>query len=467
MPSEERTIPLSKINLNTENDRHGTLPSQVHCIQWMLNNLGDEIYRLAKDIAQHGLSPLDNILVIPSESGNFVVWEGNRRITALKLLENPDRCHSRDLTQKYARLTKDFEVPSKLRCVVASSQQEADRLIELKHQGPQGGVGTLHWSPAQKNRHQTRLGKKGRYDFSQKVIDAILPKLSEDLQFKVQDKSFALSTLDRLLQNTEVRNFLGISDEDGSPRRTLHESEVVKGLSKVISDIADKSLKVSRVYDADKQREYLKEFAENEVPDRSKKLKDSVALEDVKPGPTGPNNGKPNLGEPTDEQQEDKNDGARQKPLKKRRKNLIPRDARYSISDARLNHVYRELRQLDIYEYPNAVSVMFRVFLELATELYLDKEEIIYNSYGDKLHQKVTKALSHGKDESLIGKQEAKGIETQITNPKNILGSDSLNSYIHNRSYSPIIEDLNTMWDNVQPYFDFILADQSVSSKAT
>lgn len=460
MPSRVQDISLSKIELNTENDRHGTLPSQVHCIRWMLDNLGDEIYRLAKDISLHGLSPLDNILVLPSDGGKYTVWEGNRRITALKLLDNPERCEKQELRKKYSRLAKNFESPSKLRCVVASSQQEADRLIELKHQGPQAGVGTLHWSPAQKNRHQTRLGKKGRYDFSQKVIDAVLPKLSEELQIKVQDKTFALSTLDRLLQNPTVRNFLGISDEDGTPRRTLHESEVVKGLSKVLSDIADKRLKVSRVYDSKLQEEYLQEFAEDQVPDRAKKLRDSVALE--------PANSDEGEDKPADMMSDEtssgktvnKGDTPRQQPLKKRRKHLIPRDTKYSIKDTRLNGVYRELRQLNVYEYPNAASVMFRVFLELATELYLDKNEVPYHSFGDKLHQKVAKALKHGQSANLIDRSHAKGIEAQITNPKNILGSDSLNSYVHDRNYSPIIEDLNTMWDNVQLYFDFILADK-------
>ena len=108
MASQFRDIALSKIDLNTENDRHGPLPSQRHCIQWMLDNLGDEIYRLAKDIAKNGLSLLDNILVLSSGSGRYVVWEGNRRITALKLLDNPERCESPDLAKRYALAGKQI-----------------------------------------------------------------------------------------------------------------------------------------------------------------------------------------------------------------------------------------------------------------------------------------------------------------------------------------------------------------------
>ena len=85
MAYERIPIPLVHLRLNKENDRHGPLPSEPNCIHWMLENLGKEILNLAKDIAERGLSPIDGVLVLPNpeSTSEYVVWEGNRRITAL------------------------------------------------------------------------------------------------------------------------------------------------------------------------------------------------------------------------------------------------------------------------------------------------------------------------------------------------------------------------------------------------
>jgi hypothetical protein len=47
---------------------------------------------LAKDIVDHGLSPseLPIVMQLPTDPKQFVVLEGNRRLTALKALENPN-----------------------------------------------------------------------------------------------------------------------------------------------------------------------------------------------------------------------------------------------------------------------------------------------------------------------------------------------------------------------------------------
>lgn len=89
MACQRLPISLARLRLN-----RCTLPSEPDCIAWMLEHLGDEIRNLATDIAEHGLSPIDGVLVVPDldTKGDYTVWEGSRRITALKLLDNPDRC---------------------------------------------------------------------------------------------------------------------------------------------------------------------------------------------------------------------------------------------------------------------------------------------------------------------------------------------------------------------------------------
>jgi len=163
MEYEHLAIPLVRLRLNKENDRHGSLTSEHDCLRWMLENLGDEIQNLAKDLAERGLSPIDGVLVLPhpESAGDYIVWEGNRRITALKLIDDPNRCPNATLRRKFSDIRNKAKtpVPEKIECTVAPSMEDADRLIELRHQGPQNGVGTLPWNAQQKSRHLQRLGK--------------------------------------------------------------------------------------------------------------------------------------------------------------------------------------------------------------------------------------------------------------------------------------------------------------------
>ena len=94
MMRDIRVIPLDKIKLDQENVRFGNdvAQNQREAIKLMLSAPEDakKLLRLAEHIAEHGLDPTELQLVTPDDDGNFIVLEGNRRLTALKLLQRPD-----------------------------------------------------------------------------------------------------------------------------------------------------------------------------------------------------------------------------------------------------------------------------------------------------------------------------------------------------------------------------------------
>lgn len=441
MDYERELIPLARLRLNTENDRHGPLPSEHESIQWLLKHHRDHMINLSKDIAKHGLSPIDGVLVLPAGDeapGDYIVWEGNRRVAALKLLDDPNRCHDSKNRQRFSNIRSKakVEIAEDVECTVAPSTEEAERLIELRHQGPQEGIGTVPWDAKQKSRHQQRLGKRGRYAFSQQVLDAIIDKLDDDLKEKVQAKEFPISTLDRILHNTYAREFLGLSTEGGLPQRVLEEREALKGLTKVISDIAQ-GLAVREVYNSERIREYLGNFDRKEIPDKKKRLSEPVPLTMHEDETTTPSKTR-----------------TRSRPLGHLRKKLIPSGVTYGIEDSRVNAIYRELKRLNVDTCRNAVAVLFRVFLELSVELYLDEHGIKYDSYRDKLKEKAKKVVEDMNRNGWLDRRGSKGINVTISSQDNPHSVDTFHAYVHNRHFHPQPSELNTAWDRLQPFFD-------------
>jgi len=91
---DDQRILLSKLKLDTANPRHPEFESQREIIEWMTSGsgrIGEKLLALAKDIAGIGLNPADRVMVVrdDKEKGQFIVLEGNRRLTAVKLLNDP------------------------------------------------------------------------------------------------------------------------------------------------------------------------------------------------------------------------------------------------------------------------------------------------------------------------------------------------------------------------------------------
>lgn len=117
----------------------------------MLRAEGPKTLALAESVAQEGVSPMERLLVIPAEqdAGRFIVLEGNRRLTALKILAEPtladtvlNPSQQKRLKKWSAEYKKRGEVDL-LECVVFASREEANPWVERRHRGDQGGLGIV------------------------------------------------------------------------------------------------------------------------------------------------------------------------------------------------------------------------------------------------------------------------------------------------------------------------------------
>ena len=82
---------IDDLILDLGNPRFDGLESQREALEKILVNQGKKLVNLAEDIATQGLSPAHRMIAIKSKGlkGKFTVMDGNRRLTALKILSNP------------------------------------------------------------------------------------------------------------------------------------------------------------------------------------------------------------------------------------------------------------------------------------------------------------------------------------------------------------------------------------------
>lgn len=441
-------IPISQILLDAENPRHDVVNNQREAIIAMLDNQKDKLVRLAKDIVESGVNPAELPIVIPhdTEKDKYVVVEGNRRVTALKLLLNPtiaSACKDKSLEKRFRELSTKFEghILKALRCVILSDREEANRWIELRHTGENNGIGIVEWGAKESARFKERRGKTS---LSLEAIRFVRENAQLDDDMKDRLDSISITNLDRLLGDKDIQDVLGLYIEDGKLMTKLQKGEVLKGLVKILKDLASKSIKVKNIYDKADRKNYIEKFNRNDIPDQTKTAKQAWSLD------------LPPIQDTTVKPVKPTNPVKRSSPLSTSRKTLIPSTCILKIDDRRINAIYRELKLLEVEDYKNAVSVLIRVFLELTLDHFIEFKNLKNISTNSKLATKLQTVAKHLEDNNILQTNQLKPIRIAVSSPNSLFSIDTFHSYVHNKNFAPNPIDLKTSWDNMQLFMEKI-----------
>jgi hypothetical protein len=200
-----RYLLLDSLIVNRANDRHGELENETAAIAWLFNNHESHMLNLAKDIVTNG-ELYEPPLVFP-EGDRSIVFDGNRRITCFKLLNNPRRAPTVDLQEffKAQRAKWSGEFPDKIQCQVETDRDRIDDILFRRHTGVQSGVGQTTWDDRMKTNFVNRTGRGGAFN----VADEIEKRLSA--AGMLPRKKIPRSTLNRLLSAEAFRNRVGFT----------------------------------------------------------------------------------------------------------------------------------------------------------------------------------------------------------------------------------------------------------------
>ena len=111
MAGNFQKIKIDEIVNLFENPRHAIGNNEIDTLKKLFEAVGTQfMLNLAKDIKEHGLLENQQIVVVYSERyKKYVVYEGNRRIAAIKLLMNPEKFNflSKVTIDKVKRIAKN------------------------------------------------------------------------------------------------------------------------------------------------------------------------------------------------------------------------------------------------------------------------------------------------------------------------------------------------------------------------
>lgn len=444
---ENKTIKITNLSINVDNPRYESQLSQKAAIEMIVSEQGDKLYNLASDILEYGLNPLDMILVTPIDANRYMVLEGNRRVTALKVLQNPqlisDEMHS--LRKRFEKLIKgkDLSELKAVKCVVTEDRTEANIWIKRKHAGQLDGRGTVTWNSLQIQRFEAQ--SKGKKSDVLQIIDLLLNSDVVSPSIKSIVPSINITNLERLIADPNVRKHLGIVKNNGQLTSVFEKQIVIDGIVKVIEDITSPGFSVNKIYNKDKRKKYIEELGIN------------VQCTNRADNPWMFSNTE---NEQNKENVEKATSLNKKKSSNTQRAVLIPKKFQLPIENPRISQIFTELKCTSMRISPNAVAVLFRVFLELTIDNFLNNHGLVKDgnpaSEEHNLIGKCSRVMNYLRQKNLITQERLTGIQHELRDSTSILSIESLNAFVHNMHFSPKEDNLRIGWDNVEPFFEAV-----------
>jgi hypothetical protein len=410
----------------------------------------NRLVRLAQDIVENGLDPtaLPAVVATGDRRKRYKVIEGNRRVLALKALETPSLvlpALTKVDGRKLAALSSKFaDNPfEEITCALFKTEQEAQHWIVLRHTGQNEGRGLVDWGSDEKDRFTARHGSGAGRSPAGQVIEFVEKhgSLSAEAQASPQK---IITTLQRLLTSPEARRALGIEVQRGEVTALYPTEEVARSLTKVVEDMKTGKVTVPDLYRAEDRQAYAEALPRAVRPKKSLLLGAPVLLADLTANVKTPRKATP--------------PAARKGKKAPTRTTVIPQASRLNVTPPRINSVYVELTQLSAEEYPNACSVLLRVFIELSVDHYIEDDSLM--SESDMRNKPLAKRLKVV-SEDLASKShisaKLKVAVNQIADGGSSVLAPSLtvfNQYVHNQFVYPKARDLYVAWDELAPFLD-------------
>ncbi|MFD4694174.1 hypothetical protein [Streptomyces sp. NPDC058463] len=431
---EQIDFAVTDLSLDRQNPRHDVpTPTTREAITALVSADSEKWVNLAQDIAAEGLNPTELTIVV-EEEGDMVVIEGNRRVSALKALLDPNLVEDPGVRQQIGIVARRHrnKIPRTVRCVVSPSREAARHWIVLRHTGENQGVGVVRWNHEQVTRYAK---KKNPSERALRFIHQVTAWYGDDREFLAnveKVRSTRLTTLARVLSDPKIRHSLGIEfTEDGI--LADYTPEVMRSsIRKIFSDLAS-HLSVSLIKSKEQRREYIGAIKEH-LPQNSDRLAQphlAAAAEEDKTTPQRP------AKTFTSAQSTPPKQLAAERPSEDKRvfQNVVLRNV-----SSRTAKVLNEAKKVTIAESPNVAAIMIRAVIDITVTEAAEKQG--WRRRQDKLRDRIRVALSHIDPESSDRElDEAR----RMSQNDGALSVKNLHAFMHQWAVEPMIIDVTRL----------------------
>lgn len=224
LPNKEIiTVSIDDIELDTSNPR---LPSTIdksdenEILEWMLANAS--LIELMQSIVQNGYFKGEPVLLVKSKSkkAKYTVIEGNRRVSAVKILNNPKVVSRRESAINEVIENASVIIPTTLPAIIFNDEKETIDYLGYRHI-----TGVKQWNPLAKARYLNKLflSKKDIKDIDERyrVIAKIIGSKASYVK--------RMHTTYKVFDFADSNDFFGI---DGVNEDTIEFSNLNDALTK-------------------------------------------------------------------------------------------------------------------------------------------------------------------------------------------------------------------------------------------
>ncbi|KAA8690082.1 Uncharacterized protein ALO80_04746 [Pseudomonas caricapapayae] len=477
-------ITLDRVKLDQENVRFGgdIAHNQREAIELMMADPEDakKILKLADHIATHGLDPTELQLVMPAPDDCYIVLEGNRRLTALKLLQKPDLCPSEKLVKPFMAAHKKIgsEFPTQIEFSIVPTREDGDIWVELKHTGQNGGVGRVNWDSD--IRDERRARQTGIESIGRQVRNLVSSNEKVFSNNTISDIfSIPVTTLTRLFSSKPAQEIFQLKIVNKQIIPQLKLEYIAPAVEFAIDLFKNEDYNVNDIRSDDDRKLFMTHIPPELLP--LSILRKQASTADTGQGNQGSETKDISSSNPSTagthspaglssaagiETPYATGPRTKAKPSSKARKYLLPWSL--NVSNSRINEIYRELRKnLEVDTCPNAAAITFRVFIETSCDDFIVQEKarntpIIRDDNRKPLTEdmslasKVIGIVKHLELAGKIDRNQSKAISKRA-NDKDTLGSvDHFNQFVHSSASSPLPSELKDIADEYRPMLEAI-----------
>ena len=428
--------------------------NEIELINYFISKPEYKIKKFLKEIVSEFELPQVEKLVVWNDEGNYIVLEGNRRLTIYKLLNNPEICTNNSFRKFIIEQKKNILINSSfsLECLVTNDKDLGLKYIDRKHAK---GNNEVNWQEPERVNYNIRRGSKST---NNSIIIGITKIVNElDLPQKMKESVLGkgyVTTFFRAITTTPAKKKYGYKiTEEGFLK--IEHSKFEDELKVIIYQLLKKSDFDGNIIDSRSlnKKENIEEFIQKINPKDVKK----VEVEIQKNTSENLFGGKSiNLAGKKIKTEKDKIQ-SKNTPIGLFFRDDIP----FRIDSSSLKILYDELKNISVKAFPNATHDLLRSFLECSLAFYLKKTSHYNNISKNKNHNpKLGEMLTYIINGNCVDLQD-KNLVSTIKTLKNDYDKpyslERMNMINHNENFVSVEKDVRAAWSKLEPLFKIIL----------